>query len=165
MTERHTILAIDDDPVVTEYLESKLGARYRIVTTNIPANALELARAEKPDLILVDVDMEGVDGFEVCRRLKLNGIADTPVVFLTGRTDSADEVRGFEAGGVDYIHKHLERDVLEARVRQQISLQKVQKALQYLRGQIPTQTYVVSLQTMVFCAAEPKYSRCITCTG
>ena len=65
MSDRPTILAVDDDPVVTEYLQSKLGARYRIITTNLPAKAVELARAEKPDLILVDVDMEGVDGSPV----------------------------------------------------------------------------------------------------
>src|SRR5688572_20143167 len=98
MKEKPTILAIDDDPVVTQYLESKLGANYRVVSTNIPADAVALARAERPDLIMVDVDMNGLDGFELCRRLKIDGVADAPVVFLTGRTDSADEVRGFEAG-------------------------------------------------------------------
>jgi len=163
MTERHTILAIDDDPVVTEYLESKLGARYRIVTTNIPANALELARAEKPDLILVDVDMEGVDGFEVCRRLKLNGIADTPVVFLTGRTDSADEVRGFEAGGVDYIHKHLERDVLEARVRQQLTLHKMQAALRERLRQAMHNLRTTKVTTGVYWVQVPEAGLSILC--
>jgi hemerythrin len=127
--KKPTILAVDDDPVVTEFLEAKLGSSYRMVTTNVPAQAVKLARAERPDLILVDVDMQGLDGFELCRQLKADGMADTPVVFLTGRTDGSDEVRGFEAGGVDYIHKHLEREVLEARVRQQLSFQKVQKAL------------------------------------
>ena len=129
MSTKPTILAIDDDPAVTQYLEAKLGAIYRVVTTNLPARAVALARAEQPDLILVDVDMPEIDGFELCRRLKADGSADTPVLFLTARTDGADELRGFEAGGVDYIHKHLERDVLAARVHQQIGLHKVQQAL------------------------------------
>jgi DNA-binding response OmpR family regulator len=119
---------VDDDPVVTQYLEKKLGTNYRVVSTNIPSMALSIARAEQPDLILVDVDMSGMDGFELCRQLKAENIADAPVLFLTGRTDGADEVRGFQAGGVDYIHKHLEREVLEARVRQQLQYHKMQKA-------------------------------------
>ena len=129
MSDKPKILAVDDDPAVTEYLEAKLGTRYRVITTNVPTNALALARMERPDLILVDVDMAGLDGFELCRRIKGDAIANAPVIFLTGRTDGADEVRGFEAGGVDYIHKKLDREVLEARVRQQLTLHKVQQAL------------------------------------
>ena len=127
--QKPTILAVDDDPLVTQNLASKLGGSYRVVSTNVAADAVALARAERPDLIMVDVEMSGVDSFELCRRLKIDGVADAPVVFLTGRTDSADEVRGFEAGGVDYIHKQLEGDVLEARVRQQLTLHKLQQAL------------------------------------
>ena len=64
MSEKPTILAVDDDPAVTQYLEAKLSASYRMVTTNIPAKALDIAHTARPDLILVDVDMEGLDGFE-----------------------------------------------------------------------------------------------------
>jgi hemerythrin len=163
MSDRPTILAIDDDPVVTQYLESKLGASYRIITTNLPGKALELAKAEKPDLILVDVDMADVDGFEVCRRLKANGVAETPVVFLTGRTDSADEVRGFEAGGVDYIHKHLERDVLEARVRQQLTLHRVQAALRERLRQAMHNLRTTKVTTGVYWVQVPEAGLAILC--
>jgi DNA-binding response OmpR family regulator/CRP-like cAMP-binding protein len=163
MNERPTILAVDDDPVVTEYLQAKLGASFRIITTNVPAKALELAHAEQPDLILVDVDMEGVDGFEVCRRLKANGVAETPVVFLTGRTDSADEVRGFEAGGVDYIHKHLEREVLEARVRQQLTLHRVQAALRERLRQAVHNLRTTKVTTGVYWVQVPEAGLSILC--
>lgn len=129
MSDKPTILAIDDDPAVTQFLEAKLGATYKVVTTNLPNKAVAIARQVQPDAILLDVDMPDIDGFELCRRLKADAVGDTPVLFLTARTDGTDELKGFEAGGVDYIYKHLERDVLAARVRQQISLQKVQKAL------------------------------------
>jgi DNA-binding response OmpR family regulator len=105
------------------------GEATRVISTNLPNKAVALARSIQPDAILLDVDMPDIDGFELCRRLKADAVGDTPVLFLTARTDGTDELKGFEAGGVDYIYKHLERDVLEARVRQQISLQKVQQAL------------------------------------
>jgi hemerythrin len=122
------ILAIDDDPAVTEYLEAKLGVRYQVVSTNEPEHAAALAEAEHPDLIICDVDMPGMDGFEVCRKIRAgNGADDTPVIFLTARTDAADETRGFEAGGVDYVHKKLEASVLEARVRLQLDLREARR--------------------------------------
>ena len=125
-----TILAVDDDPAVTEYLQAKLGARYRLISTNSAGDALALARAEQPDLILLDVDMPELDGFELCRRMKReNETLDAPVIFLTGRSEGFDEVRGFEAGGVDYVHKRLDRAVLEARVRQQLMLHESQRAM------------------------------------
>jgi hemerythrin len=125
-----TILAVDDDPAVTEYLQAKLGARYRLISTNSPNEALQIAQAEQPDLILLDVDMPELDGFELCRRMKKeNLMLDAPVIFLTARNEGFDEVRGFEAGGVDYIHKRLDRSVLEARVRQQLTLHESQRAM------------------------------------
>lgn len=161
--QKPTILAVDDDPVVTEFLEAKLGANYRMVTTNIPANAVDLARAEQPDLILVDVDMQGLDGFELCRRLKTGGLPDAPVVFLTARTDGADEVRGFEAGGVDYIHKHLERDVLEARVRQQLTFHKVQRGLRERLREAMHNLRTIKVTTGVYWVQVPEAALYILC--
>jgi len=163
VTHKPTIMAVDDDPVVTEYLKSKLGANYRVVTTNVPAKALELARAEKPDLILVDVDMHDMDGFEVCRRLKANGVAETPVVFLTARTDSEDEVRGFEAGGVDYIHKTLEREVLEARVRQQLTLHRVQLGLRERLREAMHNLRTTKVTTGVYWVQVPEAGLVVLC--
>lgn len=163
MSETPTILAVDDDPVVTEYLKSSLGGRYKVVTTNVPSKAVELAKSARPDLILVDVDMGEMDGFELCKRLKSNGIADTPVVFLTARTDSAEEVRGFEAGGVDYIHKDLERDVLEARVRRQLTLHRMQTALRERLRQAMHNLRTTKVTTGVYWVQVPEAGLSILC--
>ena len=81
--------------------------------------------AEKPDLILLDVMMPGMDGYEVCRRLKDNPLTrDIPVIFLTAKTDEVDEEKGFEVGAVDYIHKPFSAPLVLARVRTQLALQE-----------------------------------------
>ena len=80
--------------------------------------------AEKPDLILLDVMMPGMDGYEVCRRLKANPVTrDIPVIFLTAKTDAIDEENGFEVGAVDYIHKPFSGPIVLARVKTQLALQ------------------------------------------
>ena len=87
------------------------------------AVALDLARRFAPDLILLDVVMPEMDGFEMCRRLQADpALSDTPVVFLTGRTELADVVAGFEAGGVDYIPKPFRKQELLMRVATQLRL-------------------------------------------
>jgi len=130
VTHKPTIMAVDDDPVVTEYLKSKLGANYRVVTTNVPAKALELARAEKPDLILVDVDMHDMDGFEVCRRLKANpATAGIPVVFLSIVDDPAEKLRAFEVGGADYVGKSFHPEEVLARIGHQIKITRLQREM------------------------------------
>ena len=92
---------------------------------SLPKKALVLASAaEKPDLILLDVMMPGMDGYEVCRRLKANPVTrDIPVIFLTAKTDAIDEENGFEVGAVDYIHKPFSGPIVLARVRTQLALQ------------------------------------------
>lgn len=129
--EKLRILAIDDDPAVTDYLSAKLGAHYEVIVTNDATEAVAMARARVPDLILCDVEMPGTDGYEICRKIKADvATRDAPVIFLTVRTDSRDEARGFEAGAVDYIHKRLDREVLEARVRTHLALRDARRAVE-----------------------------------
>ena len=125
------ILAIDDDPAVTDYLQAKLSGAYVLVVTNQPGEALAVARRERPDLILCDVSMSGIDGYEVCRRIKADAeLADTPVILLTAsRLDASDEKRGLDAGSVDYLNKTLDGTVLQARLRLHLELRVAQKAL------------------------------------
>ena len=81
--------------------------------------------AEKPDLILLDVMMPGMDGYEVCRRLKAIPVTrDIPVIFLTAKTDEIDEENGFDVGAVDYIHKPFSGPIVLARVKTQLALQE-----------------------------------------
>ena len=87
--------------------------------------ALSLASADdKPDLILLDVMMSGMDGYEVCRRLRANlSTRDIPVIFLTSKTDVEDEQKGFELGAVDYVHKPFSAPIVLARVTTHVALQ------------------------------------------
>jgi CheY-like chemotaxis protein len=98
-----TILIVDDTPANIAAALSILTDQYRTRVATSGARALEQAGAsEKPDLILLDVTMPEMDGYEVCARLKANpDTAEIPVVFLTARTDAEDEAKGFELGAVD----------------------------------------------------------------
>ena len=93
--------------------------------------ALDLANSEPvPDLILLDVMMPGMDGFEVCTRLKADSATrEIPVIFLTGQTEVEDETRGFEVGGVDYIHKPFSQAVVKARVQTHLVLRGIREQL------------------------------------
>ena len=138
MSDPAKILAIDDDPAVTDFLRAKLGESYAIVTTNEPAEAAALARDELPDLILCDVSMPQLDGYEVCRRIKAEAATrDIPVILLTSsRAEADDETRGFEAGAVDYVSKTLDRGVLDARLRLHLALRQAQHAMKNQNAQL-----------------------------
>lgn len=119
-----TLLVVDDDSENIQIVRSILGDNYKIRVATDGVKALELAKAEPvPGLILLDVAMPHMDGYEVCSRLKADSkTRDIPVIFLTGKTEIADETRGFEAGAVDYIHKPFSPPIVTARVRTQLML-------------------------------------------
>lgn len=117
------ILAVDDETTNLQLLRQILQDRYRMLFAKDGPRALELVRREKPDLILLDVMMPDMTGYEVCRRLKADPATSTiPVIFVTALTDTVDEVTGFEAGGVDYITKPVSPPVVKARVQLHLSL-------------------------------------------
>ena len=117
------ILAVDDEASNLQLLRQILQDQYRLLFAKDGARALELARQEHPDLILLDVMMPGMTGHEACRMLKADpATAGIPVIFVTALTDADDEVRGFDAGGVDYITKPVSAPVVRARVRTHLSL-------------------------------------------
>lgn len=122
--EKRTLLVVDDDSENIQIVQSILGDSYKIRVATDGAKALELAKMEPlPGLILLDVVMPHLDGYEVCSRLKAESkTRDIPVIFLTGKTEVADETRGFEAGAVDYIHKPFSPPIVTARVRTQLML-------------------------------------------
>ena len=119
------VLIVDDTPTNVGVISGVLKGAYRTKVATNGEKALVLASAaEKPDLILLDVMMPGMDGYEVCRRLKANPVTrDIPVIFLTAKTDAIDEENGFEVGAVDYIHKPFSGPIVLARVRTQLALQ------------------------------------------
>src|SRR6516165_4456965 len=120
------ILIVDDTPTNLSVISGPLKDSFRTKVATSGEKALAIAAgAEKPDLILLDVIMPGMDGFEVCRRLKASpDTSEIPVIFLTAKTDAVDEVQGFEVGAVDYIHKPISAPVVLARVKTQLALQE-----------------------------------------
>ena len=117
------ILAVDDESTNLQLLRQILQDRYSLLFAKDGPRALELAAKEQPDLILLDVMMPDMTGYEVCRRLKVDPATEgIPVIFVTALTDSTDEVDGFEAGAVDYITKPVSPAVVKARVRLHLSL-------------------------------------------
>jgi putative two-component system response regulator len=117
------ILVVDDEPNNLEVLRGILANDYRLAFAKSGAQALDLVRRHGPDLILLDVMMPGIDGYEVCRRLKADPkFNQIPVIFVTSMDEADDQARGFEIGGIDYITKPVSATVVRARVRTHISL-------------------------------------------
>jgi DNA-binding response OmpR family regulator len=111
----HKILVVDDEPDVLRMLQVVLGRRgHRVLTAPTGMEGLVTAQGERPDLILLDIMMEGMDGWEVLKLLKLEqGTRDIPVVMLSARVEPRDKIRGLQEGAVDYITKPFSvRDML-----------------------------------------------------
>ena len=128
---KKTVLLVDDAPANIQVVNSILKDIYKIRIATSGARALELANATPPpDLILLDVTMPEMDGYEVCARLKMAPeTRDIPVIFLTGQTEIEDETRGFEVGAVDYIHKPFSPAVVKARVQTHCLLRGIREQL------------------------------------
>src|SRR5246127_1258566 len=112
------ILIVDDTPTNLGVVSGALTDTYKTKVAMNGPKALALASAEdKPDLILLDVMMPEMDGYEVCSRLKADpATREIPVIFLTSQTSADDETYGFEVGAVDYVHKPFSPAVVKARV-------------------------------------------------
>jgi phosphoserine phosphatase RsbU/P len=125
------ILIVDDTPLNIGVISGALKDSYKTKVATNGEKALALASAEeRPDLILLDIMMPGMDGYEVCSRLKADpATREIPVIFLTGQTSAEDETRGFEVGAVDYVHKPFSPAVVEARVRSHILLREARAQL------------------------------------
>jgi PleD family two-component response regulator len=118
------ILIVDDTPANLNVLSAILGKRgYRVRPAINGALALKAAQKAAPDLILLDVQMPGLDGYEVCRQLKRDAqTRDIPVIFISALDDVLDKVEAFQAGGVDYITKPFQIEEVLARVENQLAL-------------------------------------------
>jgi serine phosphatase RsbU (regulator of sigma subunit) len=125
------ILIVDDTPTNIGAISGALKDSYKTKVATNGAKALAIAaEEEKPDLILLDVMMPEMDGYEVCSRLKADkATSEIPVIFLTGQTSAEDETKGFEVGAVDYVHKPFSPAVVKARVRSHILLREARAQL------------------------------------
>jgi DNA-binding NtrC family response regulator len=121
-----TVLIVDDEPLNVDLLEQELSSSgYRTLATRSGEEALALVADAQPDLILLDVVMRGIDGYETCRRLKSGEATRAiPVIFLTALADTFDKVRAFRIGAVDYVTKPFESEELLARVATHIALRR-----------------------------------------
>lgn len=125
------ILIVDDTPTNLGVISGALTDTYKTKVATNGQKALALAAAaDKPDLILLDVVMPEMDGYEVCTRLKADpATREIPVIFLTGQTSVEDETRGFSVGGVDYVHKPFSPAIVKARVQSHILLREARAQL------------------------------------
>src|SRR5499425_3260056 len=125
------ILIVDDTPTNIGVISGALKDSYKTKIATNGKKALDLASAEeKPDLILLDIMMPEMDGYEVCSHLKADPVTrEIPVIFLTGQTSPDDETRGFEVGAVDYVHKPFSPAVVKARVHSHILLREARAQL------------------------------------
>lgn len=123
-TDRESILVVDDTPENIDLLVEILKDDYHVRAARTGEQGLKIARlTNKPDLILLDIMMPGIDGFEVCRQLKEDPTTShIPVIFVTARITTSDEIKGFELGAVDYITKPISPPVVRARVKTHLSL-------------------------------------------
>ena len=129
--EKSTILVVDDSPDILTLVSAMLKDEYRVKLANSGERALKLAAAgEPPDIILLDILMPDMDGFEVCRRFKGNPeLQDIPIIFLTAMTGEEDETRGLQIGAVDYVTKPISFPILRARLRNQLDLKQARDQL------------------------------------
>lgn len=137
MHAQANILVVDDSPENLQVISAVLKQDYRVKVAINGERALALATsAEPPDLILLDVMMPGMDGYEVCARLKQNPVtARIPVLFVSSRDDEEDEARGLSLGAIDYIVKPIRPSIVQARVRNHIELKRSRDLLEQLTTQ------------------------------
>lgn len=131
-TPKQTVLIVDDNPANLKVIANFLTqAGYKILAADDGAAAIELVENSKPNIILLDVMMPGIDGYETCERLKANpSTRDIPVLFLTARSETADKVHGFYVGGADYITKPYQEEEVLARVRAHLTIARQKRELE-----------------------------------
>lgn len=129
---KQTILLVDDMPENLALLDEALGQDYRIKVALHGEKAIKIVQAaDPPDLVLLDIVMPEMDGYEVCRRLKADERArEIPIMFITGKRGVDDEIRGFNLGAVDYIAKPISPPIVRARVKNYLELKRARQQLE-----------------------------------
>ena len=129
-SNKPVVLVVDDDPVNLDILVQTLEQDYFLIIAKNGKRALELARSHQPDLILLDILMPEMDGFEVCRCLKEDPATEPiPVIFLSVMEAPGQKHHGFEVGGVDYVTKPFHADEVLARVRTHVTIKRLREKI------------------------------------
>jgi len=138
-SSRKTILVVDDHPANIDYLTVILSDDYNIMIATNGEEAINKAM-KQPDLILLDIVMPDMDGYEVCRKIKsapaLSGI---PIIFVTGKDEPEDEVKGLSLGAVDYFTKPMHAAITLARIKNHLELKEARDELQELNRNLKQQ--------------------------
>ena len=144
--ETESILLVDDNPTNLQVLFQTLEGRgYKLLIAKNGETALSISQKAHPDLILLDIMMPGIDGFEVCSRLKGDpSTKDIPVIFLSALDETADKVKGLQVGAVDYVSKPFQPEEVIARVNTQLTIHRLSKEVQSQRDQLEHELEIVS---------------------
>ncbi|MFZ4623661.1 MAG: diguanylate cyclase [Rhodoferax sp.] len=137
-TGRPRLLVVDDQPINIQVMHQIFASQYQVFMATSGQQALDFCHKTPPDLVLLDVVMPGLDGFEVCQLLKADpSTHDIPVIFVTAHTDAVQETRGLDVGAVDFISKPVNPAVVRARVKTQLTLKfqsDLMRKLVFLNG-------------------------------
>lgn len=131
--KRQSVMIVDDTPANIEILSESLGDEYEMFFATSGADALELIRADKPDLILLDIMMPGMDGYQLCSILKADpSTRDIPIIFVTAMIGEEEEIKGLELGAIDYLTKPISPHIVRARVKNHLELKRYRDLLETL---------------------------------
>jgi len=144
--ENEALLLVDDNPTNLQVLYQTLEATgCKLLVAKNGETALSIAQKASPDLILLDIMMPGIDGFEVCRRLKNDpATANIPVIFLSALTDTKDKVQGLQLGAVDYVSKPFQPDEVIARVNTHLTIHRLKREVEKKKDALENELKVVS---------------------
>jgi sigma-B regulation protein RsbU (phosphoserine phosphatase) len=140
------ILLVDDNPTNLQVLFQTLEGRgYKLLIAKNGEMALTIANKAKPDLVLLDIMMPGIDGYEVCRRLKTDAAtSEIPVIFLSALDETKDKVKGLDIGAVDYIAKPFQADEVIARVNTHLTIHRLKREVQEQKNALERELEVVA---------------------
>ncbi len=146
--DKKTVLIVDDDSFMLDFIADSLGEYYAVQCAASAEQGLALAREQAPALMLVDVQMPVMDGYELCRQVKDDwDISDTPVLFLSALDGIDDRLRGFEVGGEDFVTKPVNPRILLAKVDKELALQEERAQLKS-QAQYATSTAMTAMTSM-----------------
>ncbi|MEI6827447.1 MAG: response regulator, partial [Desulfuromonadales bacterium] len=157
MNKRYRILAVDDEYVNTQLIKSVLRDEYDILTALNGHEAIDLVKQYKPDLILLDVMMPDLNGFEVCRIIKADAEYNSiPIIFLTALVTQEGQLQGLELGGIDYLAKPVNMELLRLRVRNHLTMKEQRDQLALQKAQLEAALAELEVQNERQRAADEK---------
>ena len=158
------VLIVDDDPINIGVLAGALRDSYEILSAQNGFDAIGLIKEQSPDLVLLDVMMPDMDGFQVCRLLRAEGkFSDTPVIFVTALDSFEDEVQGLELGAVDYITKPVNIKLVRLRIRNQLELRQQRNLIEEQNAVLTQQKADLEATLGRIKRLEGMLSVCMTC--